>query len=337
MLLHYTILAAQGSSTGGSKTATVTGNWVQQYDVPWEKFSKIYMQSLKEGKRPLPSQRRQMVRTLVDDILKVCARPHKKHLEQIARTIVNTYPASFRDDIEGLTVGTGYDSLQKQLTSRVENCLRKLPKPVSRRRLNTDCAMEPDAASKRKEAKKHQRDSYGCINYSPEDYPDGETKESLEAMRTTMQETYSRSENCPNLDELMTKTYILQRRDILQERPVLDLMTEWPYFFTKQGLFINFKELAGIDIENNLQLALSTKFSGILGFMKDQGGRKVQNILCRIEAAERELGNSSPKIPGVFMVLMEHFGEKLETLVLEKEVGFKFLTICPPKPGGIRL
>ncbi|KAG1672405.1 hypothetical protein GQR58_015996 [Nymphon striatum] len=41
--------------------------------------------------------------------------------------------------------------------------------------------------------------------------------------------------------------------------------------------------------------------------------------LVRMEVAEKELQNTLPRIPGTLVVLMEHFGKKLENLVLEKD------------------
>lgn len=50
--------------------------------------------------------------------------PGKKHLSEIARKIVSAYPQSFRDVIEDQVVGSGYDSITKQLQSRIDNLNR---------------------------------------------------------------------------------------------------------------------------------------------------------------------------------------------------------------------
>ncbi|CAM1294703.1 Uncharacterised protein at_DN1090 [Pycnogonum litorale] len=307
--------SSRSSTPTPSTPESIRGNWAQRYDVPWEKLSRNLIKSLKEGKRPLPSLRREMIRTVVDDLMQICKRPLKKHLETIACKIVTKYSASFQDVIEGHIVGTGYDSMHRQLISRVENCARKLD-CIPRKRLRVDSTTS-SASEERAAAQKHHRDSYGCVNYNPTQLPADETEESLLEKKEAMKQAFQRGEDIEVAD-LMRKTFILQRRDVLTDTSVQDLVTEWPYLFTKTGTKVNFQELVGIDIES--ALTATAKFSRVKSFMKDQVHKELQRILFRVESAEEELGNASPSTPGIILMIMKYFNEKPDSLIVEKDV-----------------
>ena len=65
-----------------------------------------------------------MVRISTAEILATSKTPGKKHLREVARKMVLDYPKSFKDIIEAEVVGSGYDSLTRQLQCRVDNYKR---------------------------------------------------------------------------------------------------------------------------------------------------------------------------------------------------------------------
>ncbi|MGL5901447.1 MAG: hypothetical protein ACRCZO_02075 [Cetobacterium sp.] len=99
-------------------------DWHYDFVVPWEKMPASFMKKIKSGERPSCSERRQLVRTVASEILGVSKRPSKKHVSEIARKITIAYPKSFRDEIDSQIVGSGYDSLIKQLVYRIDNLKR---------------------------------------------------------------------------------------------------------------------------------------------------------------------------------------------------------------------
>ena len=82
------------------------------------------MTCLQNRLRPNPSARREMVDILVGKICKISQKPGKRELTAIAQKIVNKFPKSFLDETEGTPVGSGCDSLLKQLQSRFDNINR---------------------------------------------------------------------------------------------------------------------------------------------------------------------------------------------------------------------
>lgn len=62
-----------------------------------------------------------MVRIVVCEMMKVTPSISKMNATDVAKKIVAKYPKSLQDVIEGDIIGTGYQSLVKQIQNRVEN------------------------------------------------------------------------------------------------------------------------------------------------------------------------------------------------------------------------
>ncbi|XP_064475118.1 uncharacterized protein LOC135389080 [Ornithodoros turicata] len=183
--------------------------------------------------------------------MKNCARPLKKHLEVIATKIVSTYPESFKDVLDGQVVGTGYDSVLQQLITRVENNLR-----AKENTGGTANQTSPDASSNQN---KRKQPSYLYGGAQTERQPLSNDEEViLEQTKRELKRMHATYGDREEVVRLMIATYPLQRHDIVTKKLCsVQLKEEWPYLFEAFGLFSNFKELHGIDIElvmeNNLQ------------------------------------------------------------------------------------
>ena len=107
-------MRSQASSTasenGSSPFAREDSSWHCSFEVPWSKIPTNTMKVLDAEKRPPATERREIIRIVVAEILTVCKKPDKRHKTEIARKMIIRYPKSFRDEIEGQVVGTGYDS-----------------------------------------------------------------------------------------------------------------------------------------------------------------------------------------------------------------------------------
>lgn len=82
-------------------------------------------QATSQGMRPEPSDRRHMVRAIVDSIRQVCLNPTCKQCTDIAKSIIKKYPDSFADKTEeGDFLGGGYHSLLEQIKTRADHLNR---------------------------------------------------------------------------------------------------------------------------------------------------------------------------------------------------------------------
>ena len=77
---------------------------------PGIRCPQVQKKVLDTERRPSAAERREIIRIVVAEITALCKKPGKRHITEIAREMVICYPKSFRDEIEGQVVGTGYDT-----------------------------------------------------------------------------------------------------------------------------------------------------------------------------------------------------------------------------------
>jgi hypothetical protein len=96
-----------------------------------------------------------MVRIVCDDIRKHSTLPGRKNLSKIASTIVDKHKESFCDVVGDKVIGSGYESLCKQMEERLFNLNRKGKKTSSfGEKLNeVDGTSKPPAKKTRKSVK----------------------------------------------------------------------------------------------------------------------------------------------------------------------------------------
>ncbi|CAB3977260.1 Hypothetical predicted protein [Paramuricea clavata] len=162
------------SNTAKPTSVSKTANWVANFKIPWHKFPKAILEACENKVRPQPKYRREMVRILCEEIQQHCAFPGRKTLSKIAETVVEKYTESFQDELGGSVVGSGFESFRKQMEERLYNELRKDNKSVSlTMRLNT--SRDDNSTPKGKTGKQPISDSYGCVNWQPDSFPQNES------------------------------------------------------------------------------------------------------------------------------------------------------------------
>ena len=107
--------ASSPQSTSSSSMDTTPrrlsdNNWHFKFQIPWQKIPSEIIRKLETRKRPTKSERLEIIRLIVSEILTKCPTPGKKHISEIARKMTKAYPVAFTDVIEGEVVGSGYNS-----------------------------------------------------------------------------------------------------------------------------------------------------------------------------------------------------------------------------------
>lgn len=146
----------QRSSVNGMGAPVLDNNWHFNFNIQWNIMPSHIKNTLEKKERPTSRDRRELIRLISAEILAVCKNPGKKHLSEIARKMVLAYPNSLKDVIENQVVGSGYDSITKQLQSRVDNYKRLEPPKMT----------QPSSDDNRK--KRQRKDAYGCVNAYPQ-------------------------------------------------------------------------------------------------------------------------------------------------------------------------
>lgn len=309
------------SNVGTLKTGTYSVNipplihpkWDQHFEIDWSYLPRGIAECLSKGKRLDPRDKREFVRFVSRSITDVCPKPKRRNLVNIIEKIVDTFPKSLADTWCAETAGNGYESLLRKVITRIEN-LNRNPSSVRFSR---------NSGEKKKRHPGYK--TYGCSNFEPEIIED---EDDLEKKKEVMKEMYANSNRDVSVivKTLLKQTYKLQRREINQGRDINQLIADWPYLFTIEGLLVHFIELVGIDVRSKLGNVLGMKGSSIIAFMsqfteKSYKKEKLKNTLFELLSSGVKIEDELiSDMSGILMLIMQYFEETKESLYMIIEV-----------------
>ncbi|XP_051261868.1 uncharacterized protein LOC127366708 isoform X2 [Dicentrarchus labrax] len=275
-----------------NSTRKLSNDWHYNFQVPWNMLPAVLRKKLDYQERPNARERREMIRIIAGEILAICKKPAKKHLSEVARKMVLAYPKSFKDIIEHEVVGSGHDSLTKQLQYRVDNCRRNATRGKQK--------SAPDNGSPVPENKKQRKASYGCIRWESRPVNvDTQMKK-----KKDMQKMFLENErNAQKIQKFISDTFTSQRYDIGSGKDTQALQEEWPYLFSLVGMKAHFKLLTGIHINEGFEEAMATKFARVLDYFQSLPLEK-----SRGAARQREIQAGGGPC-GAVLMLLSYFKE----------------------------
>ena len=277
------------------------------------------LQACERKVRPKPSDCREMVRIVCDDIRKHSTSPGRKNLSKIASMIVAKHKESFCDIVGDTVVGSGYESLRKQMEERLFNINRKAKKMSSfGEKLSTiDETSEPPT----KKASKPIKDSYGCVNWQPDSYLENENEETQKEKQEWLISEYGKADpDKHQVKQFMKLTYTSQRLCINKQKPtpatIEEIKVLWPFLFSKNYLLQHFQELMGFDLQAVFMEAVERKAKVIFDYIKQEVSRKkVKDSIKLIEDAMEFHEPKAAKMAGVCLLLLAFFDEEEEKMI----------------------
>ncbi|XP_056455373.1 uncharacterized protein LOC130389569 [Gadus chalcogrammus] len=280
-------------------------SWHFKFQIPWQKIPSDIIRKLETGNRPTKSERLEIIRLIVSEIITACPTPGKKHISEIARMMTKAYPVAFTDVIEGEIVGSGYDSITKQMVSRVDNLKRGNTSLSLKRQVISSSEGEDSPTRKRR------LDTYGCINWQPTRLPPDETPESQKHAQEELKKMW-RERCCDSkaIENMMRDTFFTQRKDIISGTEASDLTKEWPYLFETSGMKTHFKELIGVDMEDK---NIRNKCARVISFLKsgDKTG-KMETIFREMETSSKNVADVN--VAAFLPLLLKYFDEEEEQM-----------------------
>ncbi|XP_033946343.1 uncharacterized protein [Pseudochaenichthys georgianus] len=305
-LLAIALFSSQAGNRDSSNrpsTSQVLKTWPETFQVPWEQMPQEIRSAILSGKRPKPTERRQMVRILVDEMRRYEANPTRSQCLTVIRNIIRQYPKSFADmTADWSLLGCGYTSLLIQVKNRIEN-------------VNRGGNYAHHRASRSSSTyKRGPTDTYGCTRFQPE-LPPEETNETVEQNRQRLVEIY-RQEGAGGVERAEVKnqmelTFCLQRRHINELPPpdIENMRSKWPFLFTQMCIYAHFELLTDINVLRSMELSMVECGRAITEYFRGKPtNRDVKDVLSNCEDNEMALC--------VVQLLMAHFGEDLTGLVL---------------------
>ncbi|KAJ7985464.1 hypothetical protein DPEC_G00352300, partial [Dallia pectoralis] len=301
-------------------------DWISNFRVPWQQTPESLRQAIAAGRRVDAADRRLLVRLTVDAMRVHCLNPNKKICAEIAKSIVVEYPDSFADLSEdGQLLGRRYHSLLTQIKTRVEHVNRNTGNRIRRPKTNK----KGETSSKSDKTGRTKEDVFGCFPWHPQDFPEGETPDSLETKRQLMASVFiNTGPGCADredVEELMRLTYVNQRRMINAWPPpsIKDVMEQWPFLFTKRWILSHFHLLTGVEIDCCPSEALLTKGIAIVNYFRrsrePNSKRRIQGILDHVDIALGANGNDLTACAAI-LLLLSHFNEGEDSLFLLADV-----------------
>ncbi|CAB4011663.1 Hypothetical predicted protein [Paramuricea clavata] len=226
--------------------------------------------------------------------------------------MVAKYKDSFCDVIGDSVIGSGHESLLRQMEERIANLNRKVGKPAAKLSISSD---DEDSEPKSKSRKTVIHDSYGCVNWQPELLPTDETTETQESNKIGLWRNFERKNR-------------IERRNN-PDSPIGEVKDEWPFLFEKECMFLHFEQLMGFKIQDVMQASLASKAKILVEYLRQNHiqKKKIKQVLWRIEAAMSSKKDQQPVMIGVFLLLLAYFEEKQE-LMIRSDVDVSFNCNC---------
>lgn len=314
---HYECLPSPSppSSSSSNSCQSPDVDWVDSFDIPWDRFPQDLMDSLERGKRPNARRRREMVRIVVGEMRRKSSCISRRHSTEVAKKMVAKYPKSLQDVIEGDVIGTGYHSLVKQLQCRVENVNRPETPKIRKRKHDTDTD-DTDIIPPEKRAA--IQDTYGCVKWDVKLLPLGESPESQHEKKEKMKKMAKKTgENPEMVIGLMKKTYYSQRKDVNQGKDVKYLHREWPFLFDEVGMNIHFKELTGNGLKETFVRNIDQKGKRLLHYMNTVCKYKCKRFLedlTKYKVLRGQQSGCSEDTKDMLLLLLSYFNEREEAM-----------------------
>ncbi|XP_039477037.1 uncharacterized protein LOC120443128 [Oreochromis aureus] len=290
-------------------------DWVDSFQIPWDKFPEALLQCLERGKRPAPKLRREMIRIVASEMMKVNASPSKQASTEVAKKLIAKYPQSLQDVIEGDVVGSGYHSLVKQLQARIENVKRSSTPRIKKRKECSDDSLTDEVPAEKKAA---VQDTYGCIKWDMKFMPVTETTESQKEKKEKMKRLHRETNvSLDEVENLMKCTYYSQRKDINNGEELQTLLEEWPFLFQEVGMAVHFYELTGVSLKETFLNSLEKKGKRLLDFMRNTCADKSKRVLqavTKLQILRGQLQGCSEDVKDMVLLLLSYFDEREENL-----------------------
>ncbi|XP_046691613.1 uncharacterized protein si:dkey-15h8.17 isoform X1 [Silurus meridionalis] len=296
--------------TISSSSSQLGKPWHADFQVNWDRMPAAIARALANKTRPSPSDRKDMVKAVVDQMLEHDSNPSRAICHNIVRSIVRSHANCFADVAKnGDILGDGCYSLLQQIKTRVEYKNRN--NTLVRRRRER----RPQSKGANEGMIRGPVDQYGCVRWSPVEFPPGETEASLHAMKSYLLDIYSEEGivGAERAEPLMEKTYVIQRR-YLNSMPapaIAVVMERWPYLFSLKGIFSHFTLLTDVPILMKLRKALDKNYNTILKFFQGVNYQGVKDVLATFEP------EASDKTAIVLLLLMAYFKEPKDSIVLD--------------------
>ena len=265
----------------------------------WDKLPDNILTKLNNEKKIQPSEYHAINRLIADHLMYKLKDTSRSIVKFIANEIIETYPISYQDDIQGSVWSDGKDTL----TASIINCIQYKKVREKRNQTLDDVASEVIPSKRLK--KQLQQDSYGCVAYRPSIDPGN--LETLEEKRVRLEELFNNYNRTENEDKevkiLMMETYAYQREVIIINKGAIDAVSvQWPFLKDIFHLLDHFCTLMGKNLYDIWLKSLTGTCKHMRQFfkipinMQERNAEVIRNIIRTSKESSKSLRAETPKL-----------------------------------------
>lgn len=273
-------------------------------------------------KKPTPRDRRRMVTDIVDHMINVMKDGRRRTAVAIAQIIVNEYPVSFADYINGNILGDGSQSLMKQIYTKINYC--------NRTRSDNDLKQRVGQKRHAQDQIDKKFDEYGCAAYQP--LLTEEKEETQKEMKKDLIVLAAKPKrDTHRIKYLLTESYLLQRLGFNERKGLIfDILQEWPLLKEMKYFSEHANKLIDKNMIQTFEDNISKFGSAIHQLMtahvvkilkkKVLTATKIRGILSECNNAADDLRSDAPLTLALFPLLVNYFEEDSDKLYIVTNV-----------------
>ncbi|XP_040889361.1 uncharacterized protein LOC121178924 [Toxotes jaculatrix] len=337
-------------------TETSRDPWPSTFEVPYfsvdieyrlRQGNLIYM---RDGTRMSVSRdmKHDILQKLAEEMYKYSAYPQDEHFCIVAEALISKHPCL--KEPGSTRACNGWKNSLKFKMGNLRAKLRQCGMVDVSVNGNKKTRQNPGGEPPAKNLKRPRRSE---TNFLP-NFPLGEDGLTLESSRQNLEnEMKKRSPNLLYVNRLMSQTFSLRRKEIVEEQPSVKQMLErWPALFRKQQVFAEFTRVASRDLEQDFFESLdrhTPRFLEIFKAKKGIIGNTLSEILVQVENRTNDVIAKRTAVLRCLSVFLGDDGREFYQVCFDSDsmadfshVPVGILTVIPevseqPRPSALHL
>ncbi|XP_058632695.1 sterile alpha motif domain-containing protein 3-like isoform X1 [Onychostoma macrolepis] len=219
---------------------------------------------------PDPKLKISILDGLAEEIVKYKLYPSDAEYGQVAEALIKKHPC-----LKERGSVTGYSGWKASLKYKLGNYRTKLRNIGYTEVTVNSIKHKPDGISSPAYRVKKPRKAE--VNYCPS-HPQGETDETLEAVRQTLLTEVKKKNNEKNVRMLMDKSFSIRRHEVIKEPLIADFKTRWPALFRKEEVCAEFERITTAPLVSRLFANMDAYIAKLMKIFASRGGVVGQRI-----------------------------------------------------------
>ncbi|XDV18799.1 hypothetical protein PO909_006015 [Leuciscus waleckii] len=268
---------------------------------------------------PDPKLKISILDGLAEEIVKYKVYPSDAEYDQVAAALVQKHPC-----LKERGSVTGYSGWKASLKYKLGNYRTKLRNLGCTEVAVNSVKHKPGGISSPAYNVKKPRKAE--VNYCPP-HPQGETEETLEAVRKILLNEVKKKNNEKNVRMLMDKSFSIRRHEVIKEPLIADFKTRWPALFRTEEVCAEFERITTIPLVSTFFAKLDGYSGKLMKMFANRGGvlgQRIKNLLVPTTRTD----DIEVRRACIIKSLCAYLNEDPSSLVWEYMVSMCFLKCC---------